>query len=179
MKNTPRGAPPSRPQAAAAASSGMDPRGSFPPVRPTVFRRTARAVTGGGVRFPSEDLPRPSRAPGHGPILALLSWSASAASWYGVLRDGAGHPLAQAIVALRQEFQTATDARDKSHFDDLADGSYSVTVLWIGRSAMLVTDISGERFEASLELSDSNVLSLHAATEHSLDHSCTATLISG
>jgi hypothetical protein len=100
-------------------------------------------------------------------LLPLLCWSASAASWYGVLRDGAGHPIAQATLALHQEprlsLQIATDAEGKFHFDNLTDGSYSVTVRWMGRSAMVVTNISGERFQASLELADSNVLSLRAA----------------
>jgi Carboxypeptidase regulatory-like domain len=100
-------------------------------------------------------------------LLPLVCWSARAASWYGVLRDSAGHPIAQAAVTLRHEprlvFQTATDAEGKFYFDKLAEGNYSVQVQWMGRSASSSIDIAGERLETSLDLTDANSLSLRAA----------------
>ena len=100
-------------------------------------------------------------------VLPLVCCSACAASWYGVLRDVAGHPIAQAAVTLRHEprlvLQTATDAEGKFHFDNLSEGSYSVQVQWMGRSASSGIDVAGERFETSLDLTDTNSLSLHAS----------------
>jgi hypothetical protein len=100
--------------------------------------------------------------------VSLLCGSASAASWSGVLRDGLGRPIPQCIVALRHEPQllphTVTDAEGKFHFDNLAAGSYAVTVQWQNRAAAsLAVEIpSIERFEGALELTDSNILVLHA-----------------
>src|SRR5580704_9095550 len=100
--------------------------------------------------------------------VSLLCGSASAASWSGVLRDGLGHPLPQCIVALRHEpqllLQTVTNAEGQFHFDNLAAGSYAVTVQSRDRAASsLALQIpSVERFEGALELSDSNILVLHA-----------------
>lgn len=100
-------------------------------------------------------------------VLPLLSWSASAASWYGVMHDSAGHPIANATVSLgslpSMALKTATDADGKFHFDHLENGNYSVQVQWMGRFASAQAKVSGERFEASIELTDSNNLLLHAA----------------
>ncbi len=100
-------------------------------------------------------------------VMLFVCWGARAASWYGVLRDGAGHPIAQATVSLGNQagltLQTATDAEGKFQFEHLADGAYSVRVQWMGRSASAATSISGERFGASLELTDSNNLAVEGA----------------
>jgi hypothetical protein len=99
--------------------------------------------------------------------LSLLCGSASAASWTGVLRDGLGHPIPQCTVALRHEpqlvLQTVTDAEGQFHFENLAEGSYAVTVRFQNRAAApLTVEIPAtERFEGTLELTDSDTLVLH------------------
>ena len=112
-----------------------------------------------------------------GKLLAAVSlWcgAANAASWYGVLRDGVGQPVALGTVALRHEsqfvLQTATDAEGKFRFDNLAAGTYSVIVQWQDHSATLgVTIPSVERFEGILELTDSNGLVLRGAASSGAD----------
>ena len=100
-------------------------------------------------------------------VLQLVLWSASAASWYGVLRDSAGHPVARAVVYLanesRRELQTASDEEGKFHFDHIADGAYSVRVQWMEHAGSAIANISGEHSELWIELTDSNSLLLHAA----------------
>ncbi|HTB16720.1 MAG TPA: carboxypeptidase-like regulatory domain-containing protein, partial [Bryobacteraceae bacterium] len=100
-------------------------------------------------------------------LVPLLCFSVRAASWNGVLRDAAGHPIAQATVMLSHDsrlvLQSATDAQGRFQFDDISEGHYSILVQWMGRSASTAVDVAGERFETSLDLTDTNVLSLHAA----------------
>src|SRR5690242_14202377 len=53
------------------------------------------------------------------------------ASWQGVLRDAAGHPVSGASVVLQRGSEArsgATDAEGKFHFSGLAAGSYTITV---------------------------------------------------
>jgi len=83
-----------------------------------------------------------------------------------LLRDSLGHPVAQCTVALRREprlvLKAVTDADGHFHFDNLAEGSYTVDIRCQDRSASLVMDVpSAERFEGVLELTDSNNLKLH------------------
>ena len=100
--------------------------------------------------------------------VSALCATANAASWYGVLRDGYGQPIALSTVALRREpqlvLQTATDAEGKFRFSDVAPGAYSVSVEWRTRSAATRIEIPTlPRFDAALELTEADVLSVRAA----------------
>jgi len=104
-------------------------------------------------------------------VWLVLCWHAQAgtdnASWQGVLRDDAGHPVDGASVMLQRgrELRTvSTDADGKFHVSGLAAGSYSITVRRKERTksspASLVIQ-PGEHAEVSLDLSDKNELVLH------------------
>jgi hypothetical protein len=104
-------------------------------------------------------------------LLAAFSLAcgiAHAASWYGVLRDGLGHPIPQCVVALRHEpqflLETVTNAGGTFEFENLSAGTYAVSVQFQNRgTASAVVEIpSADRFEAALELTDSNQLVLQS-----------------
>jgi hypothetical protein len=100
--------------------------------------------------------------------LVLLCGSANAASWHGVLHDGTGRPIARCTVSVRHEpeFQLGptTNAKGQFQFKDLSAGSYIVTVGCQDRANSLALEIPPvESYAGSLELTDTNGLSLRAS----------------
>ena len=66
-------------------------------------------------------------------LLIPIASAASGASWSGVLSDGAGKPVADAIVTLHstsggRDYTAATTANGKFVFADIAAGAYDVSV---------------------------------------------------
>ncbi len=100
------------------------------------------------------------------------------ASWQGVVRDAAGHPVSGASVVLkrgRDVHTGATDADGKFRFSDLAAGTYSIAVRRKEGAPTAPSSLvihPGERAEASLELTGNNELVLRRAVE-SVDASAT------
>jgi hypothetical protein len=90
----------------------------------------------------------------------------TAASWRGVVRDAAGKPLAGAVVELRPPAATepkgsagrarrsTTDETGVFGFEQLVPGTYSISLNWQGKTALLQSTVSlraDQHLEAWLE----------------------------
>src|SRR5258706_8551599 len=86
----------------------------------------------------------------------LLCACALGATWHGVLRDEQGNPLPRSKVAVRRNPEvvrtTTTDQNGKFTFEDLSEGSYSVSVGSQRRSASLQVEVPAGDLDLSLKL---------------------------
>ncbi len=72
-------------------------------------------------------------------LLPVAANAASGASWNGVLTDGAGKPMAAAVVRLHaagaaHDYTVTTDTNGKFAFSGLAEGGYEVSVELAGKT---------------------------------------------
>src|SRR5271169_217730 len=96
-------------------------------------------------------------------LVAPIAVAASAASWNGVLSDGSGKPVAEAVVRLHspsggRDYTVTTEAKGKFAFADIAAGTYEVSVKiadkeWKATTPWVVTD--GAALTMALQLSPS------------------------
>src|SRR5271169_3042345 len=97
------------------------------------------------------------------PLVAPIAVAVSAASWNGVLSDGSGKPVAEAVVRLHspsggRDCTVTTEAKGKFAFADIAAGTYEVSVKiadkeWKATTPWVVTD--GAALTMALQLSPS------------------------
>src|SRR6266567_269584 len=93
-------------------------------------------------------------------FVAPVADAVSGSSWNGVLSDGSGKPVAEAVIKMHsaggQDYSATTASNGNFAFTDIAAGSYEVSVKtadkeWNAAVPMVVTD--GATLTAALQLS--------------------------
>ncbi len=101
-------------------------------------------------------------------LAVIVLGQGQSASWQGILKDNAGHPLAGARIGLTlsgHSLESRTDAAGAFDFANITPGKYSVAVRWSGGGAEASIDISpGARRSDDLALTAEGALVLHPAS---------------
>jgi len=106
-------------------------------------------------------------------VVPPLAGAVSGASWNGVLRDGAGKPVADAVIRMHptsggSDYTSTTAANGKFAFADIAAGTYQVSVTvagkeWKAPASLVIKDASTLTFLLQMSFVGQTALELRIA----------------